>query len=73
MASDDVLRILEEEKFSVDVNIIRHCFVGSYEEGKQWLTEFPNTYFSLPPKVLHGNTNQVHESCRTFYKSVDLT
>ena len=26
-----------------------HCFVGGYEEYKQWSTDLPNGYFSISP------------------------
>ena len=32
-----------------DHPIHRHCFVGGYEEYKQWSTDLPNCYFSISP------------------------
>ena len=33
----------------LDHPIHRHCFVGGYEEYKQWSTDLPNCYFGISP------------------------
>jgi TatD DNase family protein len=35
------------EKFSANQVFILHCFTGSFEISKDWLTQFPNTYFGF--------------------------
>ena len=35
------------DKFSANQVFILHCFTGSFEISKAWLTQFPKTYFGF--------------------------
>ena len=59
---------LQEAGVPVNRAILRHCFVGGLEEAQMWLTEFPNTKFSLGPIVVKGGG---HRESALVFKYLD--
>ena len=48
LAAKQVYDLLKDMDM-LDHPIHRHCFVGGYNEYKQWSTDLPNCYFSISP------------------------
>jgi hypothetical protein len=49
IAVDQGLLLLQflSDRFSANQVFILHCFTGSFEISKAWLTQFPKTYFGF--------------------------
>ena len=51
-ASKQCITLLKAAGYESTHKTYRHCFTGSLDEARMWLSEFPNTVFGMNPKVI---------------------
>ena len=68
-ASTDCIRLLQESGVPREHPVYRHCFVGGWQEARDWLLAFPNVVFGLSPL---SKSIFAHDECKVVFNSLQL-